>query len=133
MLNVRVNLFIADHEVPDLREKIGWDRRDQDYPLLFERCHFWAGARHDDGRLIAFGYVCGMGLQHGYMEDILVHPDFQGQGMGQMLVKRLLEEARQAGLEIVTLTFEKEKAGFYEKCGFKLSGGGVWQKEKSEG
>lgn len=123
-----VNLSIANREVSDLREKVGWDRRDQDYPILFERCNFWAGARHHDGELIAFGYVCGMGLQHGYMEDILVHPDFQGQGIGQMLVKRLLEEAEQAGLDIVTLTFEEERTGFYEKCGFKMSGGGVWRK-----
>ena len=72
MLNMKVNLFIADQEVPDLREKVGWDRREQDYPLLFERCYFWEGARHHDGELIAFGYICSMGLQHGCMEDILV-------------------------------------------------------------
>ncbi|WP_342669977.1 GNAT family N-acetyltransferase [Domibacillus iocasae] len=114
--------------MPDLRERIGWDRRDQDYPILFERCYFWAGARCASGKLIAFGYVCGMGLQHGYMEDILVHPDFQGKGMGKMLVKHLLEEAGLFGVEIVTLTFENEKASFYKKCGFEMSGGGVWRK-----
>lgn len=36
-----INLPLANHEVPNLREQVGWDRRDQDYPALFERCNFW--------------------------------------------------------------------------------------------
>lgn len=128
-MNVQLNLFIEHDEVPALREKIGWERRDQDYPALFERCNFWAGLRSDEGVLIAFGYVCGMGLQHGYMEDILVHPAYQGQGIGSQIVKALLDKASSSGVDIVTLTFEPEKAGFYEKCGFHISGGGVWRKE----
>lgn len=118
---------MRNEEVPHLREAIGWGRRDEDFPLLFERCNFWAGAKNEQGKLIAFGYVAGMGLQHGYMEDIMVHPDYQGQGIGQQLVKRLLEEAREYGLEIVTLTFERKNADFYESCGFQIGAGGVWR------
>lgn len=122
-----INLPIANHEVPDLRERIGWGRRDQDYPALFDRCNFWAGARDKDHKLIAFGYVCGMGLEHGYMEDIMVHPDYQKQGIGSALVKELLQESERFGLGIVTVTFEELNANMYEKCGFMLSPGGVWQ------
>lgn len=28
---------------------------------------------NESNKLIAFGYVCRMGLEHGYMEDIIVH------------------------------------------------------------
>ncbi|MFS1518836.1 hypothetical protein V1503_20590 [Bacillus sp. SCS-151] len=68
--SIKINLPISREEVPDLREIIGWDRRDTDYPTLFERCNFWAGVRDKKDILIAFGYVSGMGLQHGYMEAI---------------------------------------------------------------
>ncbi len=27
-----INLPLENHEVPDLREQVGWGRRDQDYP-----------------------------------------------------------------------------------------------------
>lgn len=56
-----------------IREIVGWGRRDKDFPALFERCNFRAVVWDENPNLIAFGYVCGMGLEHGYMEDIIVH------------------------------------------------------------
>lgn len=122
-----INLPILAHEVPDLRESIGWERRSHDYPILFERCQFWAGKRDNNGILIAFGYLAGMGLQHGYMEDIMVHPSVQGKGIGTALVKTLLAEAERTGIEIVTLTYDSKHTDFYKKCGFTFCHGGVWR------
>jgi GNAT superfamily N-acetyltransferase len=122
-----INIPIADHEVPELREHVGWGRRDKDFPTLFERCNFWAGTRDEKNKLVAFGYVCGMGLEHGYMEDIMVHPEYQKQGIGVELVKELLRESKRFGLGIVTVTFEPHNANFYKNCGFTTSSGGVWQ------
>ncbi|MEC0248465.1 GNAT family N-acetyltransferase [Paenibacillus chitinolyticus] len=125
---VKINLQIQDFEVPDLRESVGWDRRSSDYPALFDRCNFWAGVRSEADGLIAFGYVAGTGLQHGYMEDIIVHPGYHGQGIGKALVSRLLEEAARRGLEIVTVTFAEAHTSFYEKSGFKPCPGGLWRR-----
>jgi GNAT superfamily N-acetyltransferase len=122
-----VNIPLQNHEVPDLRELIGWGRRDQDYLALFERCNFWVGAKDDAGRLIAFGYVCGMALEHGYMEDIMIHPNYQKQGFGEVLVKSLLDEAKKRGLLIVTVSLDEKPAAFYARCGFTISVSGVWQ------
>lgn len=126
MLEVVINLPIQPHEVPLLRESIGWEGRHSDYPVLFQRCNFWAGARNDQNELIAFGYVAGMGLQHGYMEDIMVHPKYQKQGIGQALVKNLLLEAHHSGLEMVTLTYDAKYARFYAGSGFAACPGGLW-------
>ena len=105
--NVEINLQLTPEEVPELRANVGWSRRDKDYPTLFERCNFWAGVKDHNDKLIAFGYVCGMGLEHGYMEDIIVHPDYQGRGIGVQLVKELLKEAERFGLEIITVSFDE--------------------------
>ncbi|SDN26931.1 Acetyltransferase (GNAT) family protein [Fictibacillus solisalsi] len=126
-MNVVINMPLYHHEVPDLRELIGWPRRDKDYPVLLKRCNFWAGARNEANRLIAFGYVCGMGLEHGYMEDIMIHPNYQGQGLGAAVVKELLHESERFGLEIVTVTYANEHRAFYEACGFTHGAGGVWR------
>ncbi|TFB19560.1 N-acetyltransferase [Filobacillus milosensis] len=125
---VIINPPISNYEVPKLRELVGWARRDNDYPTLFERCNFWAGIRDTQGDLIAFGYVCGMGLEHGYMEDIMVHPDYRGHGLGIELVKKLLEESKHFGLDIVSVTYEEDKAQFYEKCGFTPGLGAIWKR-----
>ncbi len=124
---VIINIPISNDEVPELREHVGWGRRDGDYPTLFERCNFWAGVRDENNKLIAFGYVCGMGLEHGYMEDIIVHPMYQGRGIGVGLVKELLRESEQFGLTIVTVSYEKNKTNFYKACGFTPGSGGLWQ------
>ncbi len=124
-VEITVNLPIEDHEVPDLREAVGWGRRDKDYPTLFERCNFWAGSRDENNNLVAFGYVCGMGLEHGYLEDIIVHPNNQKQGIGVVLVTTLIEEARRFGLGILTVSFDEHNANFYRTSGFAISSGGV--------
>ncbi|WP_042478447.1 GNAT family N-acetyltransferase [Bacillus ndiopicus] len=127
---VEINIPICNNEVPELRELVGWGRRDKDYPTLFERCNFWAGVRNEDSKLIAFGYVCGMGLEHGYLEDIIVHPEYQGNGIGVKLVKELLRESERFGLGIVTVTYEEKNTNFYKTCGFIPGTGGVWQSDK---
>jgi N-acetylglutamate synthase-like GNAT family acetyltransferase len=124
-----INLPIVADEVPNLRELVGWDGRYSDYPTLFERCNFWAGLRDEENKLIAFGYVAGMGLQHGYMEDIIVHPKYQKKGIGESLVKKLLQEAERVGLEIVTLTFDTKHTSFYSRSGFTPCSGGLWRRK----
>lgn len=70
-----------------------------------------------------------MGLEHGYMEDIIVHPNYQGQGIGIKLVKELLHESERFGLGIVTVTYEEENTNFYQLAGFTPGSGGVWQSD----
>lgn len=125
-----LNLPIEPHEVPTLRELVGWEGRHADYPAVFERCNFWAGARGENNELLAFGYIAGMGLQHGYMEDIIVHPRCQKQGIGQALVKQLLQEAERVGLEIVTLTYDAKHTSFYTESGFLPCPGGLWRRRE---
>lgn len=127
-MTVIVNLPISANEVPTLRESVGWDRRDLDYPSLFARCNFWAGARDEKGLLIAFGYIAGTGLQHGYLEDIIVHPNYSNKGIGTKLVKVLLLEAQRRNLEIVTVTYDVKHTKFYKRCGFTPCSGGIWRK-----
>ncbi|WKA56570.1 GNAT family N-acetyltransferase [Planococcus shixiaomingii] len=123
---VIIKMPISNNEVPELRQLIGWERRETDYPILFQRCNFWEGVRDENKKLIAFGYVCGMGLERGYLEDIMVHPNYQKQGIGVELVKGLIQESERFGLSIVTTTFEERHANFYRACGFKVGSGGVW-------
>lgn len=117
---VEINAPIEPWEVPKLRKAVGWGPREYEYPALLERCDFYASVRDSQNRLIAFGYVCGMGLEHGYLEDIMVHPDHQRHGIGQALVKTLLAEAKTRGRLIITVTFDEERREFYEKCGFGI-------------
>ena len=61
---------------------------------------------------------------------IIVHPEYQGQGIGVKLVKELLQETERFGLGIVTVTYEENNSNFYKSCGFTPGSGGVWQSNK---
>ncbi|MFD2412656.1 GNAT family N-acetyltransferase [Paenibacillus rhizoplanae] len=66
------------------------------------------------------------------MEDIIVHPDYQRRGVGQQLVKELLNESIRRGLTIVTLTYSRKHKEFYEKCGFSSTAAGIWRAEEGK-
>ena len=125
---VIINDRIEDHEVPELRAKVGWGPRSYEYPALLERCEFHASIRNEEGRLIGFGYICSMNLEHGYLEDIMIEPEYQRRGLGTKLVKTILNEAKKRGRLIITVTFDKENEAFYKACGFEsgLSGTIIW-------
>ena len=58
----------------------------------------------------------------GRIADIAVHPDFQGRGIGSLLVRRLVERVYEDGARKVQLevaSSNKAAVHLYKKCGFK--------------
>ena len=57
-----------------------------------------------------------------YLDQISVHPDHGQKGLGRALMKRVLEDARDRGFRMVTLSTFKDVAWngpFYKKLGFR--------------
>lgn len=54
----------------------------------------------------------------GHVEDVAVHPECQGKGIGALLVDRVLEESRKEGCYKVILDCAEKVMPFYEKLGF---------------
>lgn len=76
-------------------------------------------ARNGD-RLAGFGRVVGDGVLYFHVQDVIVHPDFRGQGIGRLIVGALLAEIlKQAPIgATIGLMAAAGKEGFYEKFGF---------------
>ncbi len=62
------------------------------------RCHVF----DEDGEIRAYS-VSSMGAGESHILTVCVHPDFQGQGLGQMMMTHMIDEARQAGVETMLL------------------------------
>lgn len=54
----------------------------------------------------------------GHVEDVAVHPECQGKGIGALLVQRLLDESRKEGCYKVILDCAEHVIPFYERLGF---------------
>ncbi|MBE9077810.1 GNAT family N-acetyltransferase [Romeria aff. gracilis LEGE 07310] len=71
-------------------------------------------------RLIGIGNAISDGFLVVYYPHLLVHPDFQGQGIGKRIMEILKQ--RYEGLHMQMLVAEGDAIAFYEKCGFARAG-----------
>ena len=55
----------------------------------------------------------------GHIEDVVVNKDFQGQKIGEKIMKYLLEKAKNLGCYKTILDCTDDVKSFYEKLGFK--------------
>lgn len=62
-----------------------------------------------------------MGSVVGHIEDVVVHPEFRGHGIGQALVAHCVAQAKEDGCRKVLLACADKNIGYYEKCGFRVS------------
>lgn len=63
--------------------------------------------------------------QFGYIEDLVVNPDFRGMGIGRTLIERGIQWARELHLPGVMLETQDDNVPactLYASCGFVLSG-----------
>ncbi len=98
-------------------EAIGWGRRPKDkLATAFSRSRgvrfAWEGER-----LAGFARALTDGEYYALISDVVVLPEFQGRGVGRMLVEALLEEL--GPLLFICLTSAPGKEDFYHRLGFR--------------
>jgi GNAT superfamily N-acetyltransferase len=77
----------------------------------------WRNAR--DG-IAAFNMIHRSGVE-GWMGPLAVHPDYQGQGVGKMIVSSGVEWLKKAGAKVIgleTMPRTMDNVGFYSALGF---------------
>lgn len=79
----------------------------------------------DGDRIIAMSRMIGdLGLNY-YIKDVIVHPDYQGRGVGRLLIGELMSFIKQNGVPGTAITVElcamPDKMPFYEKYGFSAN------------
>jgi GNAT superfamily N-acetyltransferase len=82
-----------------------------------EGAMIWRNAR--DG-IAAFNMVHRSGVE-GWMGPLAVHPDFQGQGVGKMIVSSGVEWLKKKGAKVIgleTMPRTMDNVGFYSTLGF---------------
>ena len=72
----------------------------------------------DEEKLVGLISSMDDGIMTAYVHYLLVHPDYQGKGIGKHLVKMTTEHYKDY-LRIVLVAYDKELE-FYKHCGFKI-------------
>ena len=120
------NASIEPNAIANLREAVGWERLEVDYPAVLKG--YWATISGFDitGALVAWCAILSDGARHAVLIDVIVHPKWQRQGVGKELVKVAVEHIRAHGISIIHVDFEPEHKPFYEHCGFRTGLGGIY-------
>ncbi len=74
----------------------------------------------DEDRLIGLGNALSDGFLVVYYAHLVVHPDYQGKGVGRMIVERFQEKYGDFHQQI--LVADGGSITFYQKCGFERAG-----------
>ena len=81
------------------------------------------------GGLVGMGRLVGDGAMYWYLQEVIILPEFQRNGIGTMIVNHLVDYAK---ANSVTGNFTtiggvsaKGKEGFYEKMGFDIIPNGI--------
>lgn len=74
----------------------------------------------DSERLVGLGNALSDGFLVVYYPHLIVHPDYQGKGIGKRILNKLQE--KYGGFHQQILVADGKAIDFYEKCGFERAG-----------
>lgn len=115
---------VSARAVADLRQSVGWNRMERELADVrlhnaFHLCCF------DGDRLVGYAAVVSNGVTDAYIQDLMVHPDYQQQSIGRQLMQRTLERLRNEGIYMVSIIYGGAALQkYYEEFGFTTLLGG---------
>lgn len=112
---------ISEDEVVEIYQRNEWSSAEKPAQLMaaLRNSHSLVTARQE-GRLVGLGNALSDGHLVVYYPHMLVHPDYQGQGIGRLLMEAMMD--RYSGLHQQMLTADGEAIEFYKKLGFERAG-----------
>ena len=108
----------AAYSLADLREAVGWNRLENEYnsPLMTSYYHI---AVYDGGKLIGYIDSVSNGVTDAYIQDLSVHPDYQGRGIGTCLMNKMICHLKEKHIFMISVVYEERLRPFYERFGFR--------------
>jgi N-acetylglutamate synthase-like GNAT family acetyltransferase len=85
----------------------------------------------DHNRLIGFARATSDWVYRANIWDVIIHPDYQGLGLGRQLIETLLAQPALWQVERIYLMTTYQQ-GFYEKIGFQLNSTATMRLDQTE-
>ncbi len=120
--NVKEYMDYNEQEILSLYESVGWDNYTKN-PQMLKEAYLHSlriYAAYVDNKPVGIVRVVGDGSSVVFVQDLLVYPEYQRQGIGTALLKAIMEEYRGVyQLHLLTDNTEKTVA-FYKSLGFVM-------------
>ena len=111
-----------NNEIADLYRAGGWWKEEYDPAALGSLIQgsflFAVAVDPKIGKAIGMGRVISDGVSDGYIQDLVVLPDYRKCGIGRDMVSALVEQCIQSGITWIALIAEPGTEFFYHPLGF---------------
>ena len=111
-----------NNEIADLYRAGGWWKEEYDPAALDSLIQgsfsFAVAVEKNTGKAIGMGRVLSDGVSDGYIQDLVVLPDYRQSGIGREMVSVLVEQCIQSGVTWIALIAEPGTETFYLPLGF---------------
>ena len=110
----------SDAEVLSLYESVSWSAYTREPELLIRaiRSSSFVVTARNDGELIGLARVVSDDATICFLQDILVKPAFQKEGVGRALLTHVLERYQHVRQTVLITDDEPRQRAFYEAMGF---------------
>jgi ribosomal protein S18 acetylase RimI-like enzyme len=109
-------------EIANLYRAGGWWKEEYDLkelPRLIQGSFLFAVAVNTiTGQAIGMGRVISDGVSDGYIQDLVVLPEYQKMGIGTRIVSMLVKKCIESGISWISLIAEPDTEKFYLPFGF---------------
>jgi dATP pyrophosphohydrolase len=112
-----VNKPVSAQKIADLRQSVGWNRMEACYRNKMMTSYVNISA-YDGERMIGYVDTVSNNVTDAYIQDLMVHPDYQGKGIGTELMNRVIAYLKTHGIYMISVVFEERLKPFYKRFGF---------------
>ena len=112
-----INEPASAKQIADLRQCIGWNRMESAYknPAMVSYAHI---AVYENDQLIGYIDSVSNGVTDAYIQDLMVHPNYQGQGIGTELMNQMIDFLKSNRIFMISVIYERSLQSFYSRFGF---------------
>lgn len=117
------------NQLDQLFEAVGWMTRSHEQMKIALEHSFLAVTlwfvKDTQKQLIGFTRAVSDHVYNATLWDVVIHPNFQSQGLGKALIQYTLEKLRQQNIENITLFAGSKAVNFYHHLGFITDPNGI--------
>ena len=117
------------YELEELCDAVGWARRPirkvkkaLEFSFLVVTMWEFKGNRR---RLVGFARATSDHAFNATVWDVVIHPNFQSQGLGKALMQYMIRKLRNEDISNITLFADPQVVDFYRRLGFVLDPEGI--------
>nr|YP_009500349.1 GCN5-like N-acetyltransferase [Gracilariopsis heteroclada]AXE43511.1 GCN5-like N-acetyltransferase [Gracilariopsis heteroclada] len=124
-LNSHINLY----DLEKLCDSVGWVRRPlKKVKIAIDNSFLTVSIFYEykkEKYLIGFARATSDTSFNATIWDVVIHPDFQGKGLGKILIHQVIKYLRYSDISTITLFADPQVVSFYKQLGFITDPDGV--------